>query len=1173
MKRTRDNNCANVTEDELESITRLSLIAEGLVTLKQGDFDELRNLEDLVLNENSLRTLPAEVFWYLRELQALSLRDNQFTTLVADTFEHLDSLTYLTLRGNRLTTLQQGAFDDLEMLIELDLRDNQLTTLPAGVFEDLPNLEELNLEDNRIAILSRGGFLGLSSLTDLELDGNPLQTIEAGAFNGLSSLTDLEFNGYPLRKIEAGAFSGLSSLTDLDVYDTQLSTLPRNVFSGLSSLTDLELTGNPIQTIEAGAFSGLSSLTDLDLSDAQLSTLRQDVFSGLSSLENLDLDGNPLQTIEVGAFSGLSSLTDLDLDDAQLSTLRQDVFSGLSSLENLDLYGNSLRAIEVGAFNGLSNLISLSLDENRLTTLPVGIFSGLSKLERLDLRDNPGAPFTLTLELARTDTTNLKAAGPATVKMKLAEGAPFDMSIRLSVQGGTLSADIATLTVGQIESNPITVRQTGTALTTVRLGSVPTIPQGYRGIQMAVGTPLVLFSEQLNHPPVAVGTIPAQILTVGDAAIVVNVSDKFNDADGDTLHYTASSDNTNVVSVSTSGTQVTLVPKRVGNASVTVTASDGTLTATQTLSVSVAAAPTENEAPVAIGVIPVQSLTLDGASSTVDLSVYFSDANGDTLTYAVWPDDKHVVRLERKGTLLTIIPKAAGRATVTVKATDPDGLEARQRISVLVSTTEVPVTELPAETWMPDANLRAAVRNALGLAPNDPLTQQAILALTRLRYLGPDLNDTEKIADLTGLEYALNLEHLDLYAHLISDLRPLAGLVKLRSLWLAGNKIANIRSLTNLPLEELDLGGNPINDFAPLAELTSLTRLAFWGNGLGNSDLSIITGLTQLTQLDLRGNKISDISSLRKLVNLKKLQLEGNPITDTSLLLNLTSQNPNLEIDIEIGEGPPSEPDTEVEAEVPDLFVESIRAGKTTVDPGDVFRVDAVIRNQGKAASGAAKVHFYRSVDDTITTSDTKVRTSDMPALAADRTKNRWARLTAPDTSGVYYYGVCIEGVENESDRENNCSTAVKITVGPVRAKPPVVERPTTAPETSESLAKQAFQKHGKTLRRQDVKAVLPEVLTTLKEPNIQALLTPATIDRVIADPDILKTIVPTISDKFITLMKEDAAIKTLLSDAQVQTLLQTPAAIDELARLLGISVAPATCSKQRGWMPRRKFS
>ena len=667
-----------------------------------------------------------------------------------------------------------------------------------------------------------------------------------------------------------------------------------------------------------------------------------------------------------------------------------------------------------------------------------------------------------------------------------------------------------------------------------------------------------------NRAPSAVSTLPPRTLSENDAPVAVDVAQYFTDPDNTALTYTAASANTAVVLVDVRGSQVTLTPVGAGDAIVTITASDGALTATQTLSVSVVATPTENEAPLAIGVIPVQSLTVDGASSTVDISAYFSDANGDPLTYAAWPDDKNVLGLRREGTLLTITPKAAGRATVTVRARDPDGLQALQSISVFVSTTEIPVTELPAETWMPDANLRAAVRDALGLAPNDALTQQAIQELTSLRYLGPDLSDNQKIADLTGLEYALNLEHLDLYMHLITDIRPLERLAKLRSLWLAGNKISNIRPLTRLPLEGLDLGGNPITDFTPLAQLTSLTRLDFWGNGLGDNNLQFITGLTQLTQLDLRNNQISDISSLTKLVNLKKLQLKGNPISDTAPLLDLTSQNPDLEIDIEISDEPPSEPETEIEAEVPDLVVESVRVNKDTVAPSDVFRLDALIKNQGKTPSGDATVRFYRSADETISTEDAEVRASDLPSVAVDGTRNRWARLTVPKTAGVYYYGVCIDGVADESDTENNCSTAVKITVGTA-----VTTDPDTGDQPSQgtSLAEQVFEKHGKILRRQDVKEVLPDVLTALKEPDTQVLLNPATIELVLADPDLLKKTVPTISDKFITLMKTDAEIKTLLSDAQVQTLLQTPAAIDELARLLGISITPPPTANEH-WMP-----
>ncbi|MDE0314691.1 MAG: leucine-rich repeat protein [Candidatus Poribacteria bacterium] len=462
MKRTGDSNCKNVTEDELESIRRLSLLEENISTLKQGDFDELRGLEELVLKGNFLETLPKDVFWYLGNLKELSLRNNQFIILVEDTFEHLDSLTYLSLRGNRLASLQQGAFNDLDALIELDLSDNKLMTLPTGVFEDLVNLEELDLENNDITTLSSGSFLGLSSLEDLYLDGNLLQTIKAGAFSGLDSLTRLK------------------------------------------------------------------------LDSAQLSTLQRDVFSGLSSLERLDLDENPLQTIEAGAFSGLDSLTHLDLYNTQLSTLQQDVFLGLSSLERLDLDESTLRVIEVGAFNGLSNLTALDLSENQLNTLPAGIFSGLSSLTSLNLRLNPGAPFTLTLELVRTDNTNLKVAGPATVKVKLAEGAPFDMNIRLSIEGGTLSADIVTLTRGQTESDPITVRQNGTRVATVKLEIAPTIPEGYRGIQMAVGSPLALFSDALPEEQVLIGDVNRDgTVNILDLVFVASKFGETNAADAD----------------------------------------------------------------------------------------------------------------------------------------------------------------------------------------------------------------------------------------------------------------------------------------------------------------------------------------------------------------------------------------------------------------------------------------------------------------------------------------------------------------------------------------------------------------------------------------------------------------------------------------------------------------
>ena len=116
---------------------------------------------------------------------------------------------------------------------------------------------------------------------------------------------------------------------------------------------------------------------------------------------------------------------------------------------------------------------------------------------------------------------------------------------------------------------------------------------------------------------------------------------------------------------------------------------------------------------------------------------------------------------------------------------------------------------------------------------------------------------------------------------------------------------------------------------------------------------------------------------------------------------------------------------------------------------------------------------------------------------------------------------------------------------------------PDTALGQEVSLAQRVFDKHQATFERADIQVVLPNLFTELKNPDTQDLLTPPTIKLAVANPDILKAVIPDIDPKFITLLKEDDELKTVLGDPDVQTLLQDPAAIDELAILLGISEPP----------------
>ena len=102
-------------------------------------------------------------------------------------------------------------------------------------------------------------------------------------------------------------------------------------------------------------------------------------------------------------------------------------------------------------------------------------------------------------------------------------------------------------------------------------------------------------------------------------------------------------------------------------------------------------------------------------------------------------------------------------------------------------TQDKGVNEAPdASTWMPDANLRTAVRSALDVTNDADLTQEAMTTLTEL------LAGNASISNIAGLEHATNLTKLDLRSNNISGISPLSGLTNLTDLWLAFNQITDI---------------------------------------------------------------------------------------------------------------------------------------------------------------------------------------------------------------------------------------------------------------------------------------------------------------------------------------------------------------------------------------------
>ena len=188
-----------------------------------------------------------------------------------------------------------------------------------------------------------------------------------------------------------------------------------------------------------------------------------------------------------------------------------------------------------------------------------------------------------------------------------------------------------------------------------------------------------------------------------------------------------------------------------------------------------------------------------------------------------------------------------------------------------------------AEEWIPDAALRAAVRDALELPANVPLTKENIQEFVTL------VANDRGIVDLTGLEFATNLRKLYIGKNPITDLRPLANLTQLVEFhfWHGHPNPTNLdlQPLANfINLEVLSLEGHGISDISPLAGLKKLRRLHLSKNQIKN--ISPLAGLIELWQLRIVENLVTDLTPLSEL-NLRELNISANPITDLGPLATL----------------------------------------------------------------------------------------------------------------------------------------------------------------------------------------------------------------------------------------------------------------------------------------------
>ena len=150
-----------------------------------------------------------------------------------------------------------------------------------------------------------------------------------------------------------------------------------------------------------------------------------------------------------------------------------------------------------------------------------------------------------------------------------------------------------------------------------------------------------------------------------------------------------------------------------------------------------------------------------------------------------------------------------------------------------------------------DEMLRAAIARTLQIEEAD-ITEKKLEELTTLSAR------SSGIISLEGLQYAANLNYLDLCGNAIEDLTP-------------------IRDLREI--EVLNLSKNMLRDIQALREFRQLLRLDISRNNLYTMDISALAGMINLEELNLERSKVDNLVYLENVKKLKKLYvgIENGP--------------------------------------------------------------------------------------------------------------------------------------------------------------------------------------------------------------------------------------------------------------------------------------------------------
>ncbi len=586
---------------------------------------------------------------------------------------------------------------------------------------------------------------------------------------------------------------------------------------------------------------------------------------------------------------------------------------------------------------------------------------------------------------------------------------------------------------------------------------------------------IALWAAACESPvaPTACGPLPQVTVNVGETS---SVSACFNDANGDMLSYTATSSNPAVATASISGPSITVAGVAPGNTTVTVTASDPDgLQGQVSFAVMV-----PNRAPQPRGTPPDVTVRV-GATATVDAGQYFSDPDGQALTYAASASDGAVASVTVAGSTITVTAEAKGSATITITASDPGGLSATQSFRFTVpNRPPVPVGALQPQTIEVGQSAALDVAASFDDPDGDALTYTAassIPAVARTSVSGSVVTITAQGPGTATVTITARDDERATATQQVSVTVPQpnraprrVGSIPVQTLAPGGSGTVNASryfsdpdgdvlrysaTSSNSGVARASVSGSTVTITAVATGSATITVTARDPGGLSATQTARVTvsqsnrapravgsipartlapggrATVSASQYfsDPDGDALTYAATSSR-SSVVRASVSGSSVTITavatgSATITITARDPGGLTATQTASV------TVRSSGAPDLEVPSVTPTSINASPGDTIRMTFTIRNSGSAGSSATNIRILESPDATISTSDRRFGTERLRALAAGESFRLAIAVTLGNqASGTFYVGICVDAVSGESNTGNNCSRGVRVTVG-----------------------------------------------------------------------------------------------------------------------------------------------